>query len=193
MRIIAGKWGSRELDHPEASITRPMPDRVKQAIFDMLGVRFECPGELPALRVGDFFAGSGSLGLEALSRGAEHCCFFERHREALQVLRNNITMLGADEPATVVSGDAWRYDPREGVVAPFQLIFLDPPYRDAMDATADGSVLKFLSRVSPFVAPAAYLVLHHPSQVEYSTSRAGDWTVVTSRRFGTNGVTFFQR
>jgi 16S rRNA (guanine(966)-N(2))-methyltransferase RsmD len=193
MRIVAGKWGSRELDHPDASITRPMPDRVKQAIFDMLGVRFECPGQLPAIRVGDFFAGSGSLGLEALSRGASECWFFERHREAMQVLQNNITMLGAEGPATIGPGDAWRCHLPDSVVAPFQLIFLDPPYRDAMDATTGGSVLKLMRRISPFAVPAAYLVLHHPGDVEYNNAAAGDWTAVTSRRFGTNGVTFFQR
>lgn len=193
MRIIAGKWGSRELDHPDASITRPMPDRVKQAIFDMLGVRFECPGQLPAIRVGDFFAGSGSLGLEALSRGAAHCWFFERHREPLQVLRNNITILSAEGESTVVPGDAWRCSLRNGVSAPFELIFLDPPYRDAMDPTPEGAVLNFLAKISPFAVPAAYLVLHHPGEVEYNAARAGDWDAVTSRRFGTNGVTFFQR
>lgn len=193
MRIIGGQWGSRELDHPAASVTRPMPDRVKQAIFDMLGVRFESPGALPPIQVCDFFAGSGSLGLEALSRGAAHCWFHERHRVALAVLRNNVSMLNAEGVATVVPGDAWRCNLREDVGQSFQLAFLDPPYRDAMDSSVDGPVLRFLARLSPFAAPSAYLVLHHPTDVEYSAASSGDWSAVASRRFGTNGVTLFSR
>lgn len=193
MRVIAGKWGSRELDQPAPSITRPMPDRVKQAIFDMLGVRFECPGELPAIHVGDFFAGSGSLGLEALSRGAAHCWFFERHREALEVLRNNIHSFDAASSSTIVAGDAWHCEFGASSRQPFDLIFLDPPYRDAGDVTVEGPVKKFLLNVAAWAVPAAYLVLHHPGELEYADANAGDWTPVTSRRFGTNGVTFFQR
>ena len=193
MRIIAGKWGSRELEHPDASITRPMPDRVKQAMFDMLGVRFECPGELPSIRVGDFFAGSGSLGLEALSRGAKHCWFFERHREALDVLRNNITTLDAVPVSTIVPGDAWRCNFGPEPLQTWNLVFLDPPYRDALDATENGLVRRFMFRISSRSAPSAMLVLHHPVEVDYAGGGTGDWTVVTSRRFGTNGVTFFQR
>lgn len=193
MRIIGGQWGSRELDQPPAHTTRPMPDRVKQAIFDMLGVRFECPGEIPPILVGDFFSGSGSLGLEALSRGAKHCWFHEQDRSVLDVLRNNITALGALSGATVVPGDAWRIKHRGDEHSPYQLIFLDPPYRDAMDATENGAVFRFLDRIAPFAAPASFLVLHHPAEIEYHSPPSGVWNAVVSRRFGTNGITFFQR
>jgi len=193
MRIIGGQWGSRELDHPPASVTRPMPDRVKQAVFDMLGVRFECPGQIPPIAVGDFFSGSGSLGLEALSRGAKHCWFHERDRAALQVLRNNIALVGALDAATVVPGDAWRPQTHGDERPPYGLVFLDPPYRDAMDAAETGAVLRLLDTLSCVVAPCAYLVLHHPAEIEYHSPDHGDWRTVISRRFGTNGITIFQR
>src|SRR3972149_2479777 len=107
MRIIGGTWRSRRLLRPETDSTRPMPDRVKQTIFDMLGSRYDCPGALPPLLVADVFAGGGSMGWEALSRGAAFCGFFERAREALDALRRNVESLGAGLESSIVSGDAW--------------------------------------------------------------------------------------
>src|SRR3989304_6946937 len=104
MRIIGGQWRSRRLLRPETDSTRPMPDRVKQAIFDMLGSRYDDPGALPPLLVADVFAGGGSMGLEALSRGAAFCSFFERDRQALEALCSNIESLGAGQESRVVAG-----------------------------------------------------------------------------------------
>ena len=131
-----------------------MPDRVKQAIFDMLASRYASPGALPPLFVADVFAGGGSMGLEALSRGAAFCSFFERDRQALEALRGNIDSLGAGQESRVVAGDAWRASMtmptklvREGILAPAALIFLDPPYRDCEDTSKRGAVRRFLERL----------------------------------------------
>jgi len=131
-----------------------MPDRVKQAIFDMLASRYDSPGALPPLFVADVFAGGGSMGLEALSRGAAFCSFFERDLDALEALRGNIESLGAGQVSRVVAGDAWRAPMatptelvREGILAPAALIFLDPPYRDCEDTSDRGAVRRFLERL----------------------------------------------
>lgn len=123
MRIVAGTWRGRALLAPKSAATRPTADRVRQALFDMLlhapwGGRDRMIGAT----VLDGFAGTGALGLEALSRGAAHAHFIERDRIALAALRANIATLRA--PASVHAGDATR--PPPGVAC--GLVFLDPPY-----------------------------------------------------------------
>ncbi|MCH7873340.1 MAG: RsmD family RNA methyltransferase, partial [Planctomycetes bacterium] len=140
MRIIAGKWRSRQLKRPDTAATRPMPDRIKEAIFNSLGARYGSPGALPALRVADLFAGSGSLGLEALSRGAASCCFVEDNVDALAALRLNVEALGAKSSASIAVRDAWAYGASAAGREPFDLIFLDPPYRETEDSSDDGRV-----------------------------------------------------
>ena len=123
MRIIAGAWRGRQLGAPPGSTTRPTADRVRQALFDSL-VHAPWGGPLDGVRVLDAFAGTGALGLEALSRGASHATFLERDRVALAVLRANLALCGAGERATLREADATR--PPPGV--PCGLVFLDPPY-----------------------------------------------------------------
>ena len=120
MRIIAGRWRGRSLAAPPGSATRPTSDRTREALFSMLASRL---GELGGLAVADLFAGTGALGLEALSRGAARCTFVERDPAALATLRANLLALGA-EGAEVRASSAIGF--RGG---PFDLVFLDPPYR----------------------------------------------------------------
>jgi 16S rRNA (guanine966-N2)-methyltransferase len=123
LRIVAGEWGGRRLVAPRGRATRPTSDRVREALFSILG-------PLDGARVLDLFAGSGALGLEALSRGAAHATFVERERAALRALRDNVADLAAD--AEVVAGDArafLRAAQERG--AQYDLVFLDPPYRAA--------------------------------------------------------------
>src|SRR3954465_7399669 len=123
MRIVAGRWGGRTLHAPRGRSTRPTSDRVREALFSILG-------PLDGARVLDLFAGSGALGLEALSRGAAAATFVERERLALRALRDNVADLGAD--AEVVAADArvfLRAARERG--AQYDLVFLDPPYRAA--------------------------------------------------------------
>ena len=127
MRIVAGAWRGRALTAPPGGATRPTADRVRQALFDMLlhapwGGRERIAGAM----VLDAFAGTGALGLEALSRGAEKAHFIERDRAALTALRANVAALGA--AATVHVGDA-RHPPAGPQCG---LVFLDPPYRQGL-------------------------------------------------------------
>ena len=151
MRIIAGRHRGRVLRAPEGAATRPTADRVRQALFDMLwhapwGGRTVVQDQL----VLDAFAGTGALGLEALSRGADHATFFEIDRAALAALRANITACKEDTRSAVVAADATR-PPRARV--PCGLIFLDPPY-------GEGLVAKAVARLDAagWIAPGALLV-----------------------------------
>ena len=119
MRIIAGQWRGRPLVAPQGQDTRPTADRVREALFSMLASRL---GSFEGLQVADLFAGSGALGLEALSRGAAHCVFVENDRRAIDAIRANLAALGA-------SGDVLpRSAEHAALPVPVDLAFLDPPY-----------------------------------------------------------------
>ena len=168
-----------------------MPDRVKQAIFDILGCWYGTPGALPALRTADVFAGSGSMGLEAISRGAECCCFFERNREALAALRENIASLSAETKSNVVAKDAWRFASGDPSGRAFDLVFLDPPYRESDDASSDGKVFGYLQRLAGGIAPRPLVVLHHSSRVRFSVDARWGWSIIDERVIGSSAVTSF--
>ena len=141
MRIIAGQWRGRTLVAPKGDATRPTADRTREALFSMLTSRL---GSFEDLRVADFFAGSGALGLEALSRGAASCLFVEQDRAALDALRANAEKLGIRpdiRPQSVLTlGPAKE---------PLDLILMDPPY-----GTGAGSVaLDKLNRLG-WISPA---------------------------------------
>jgi 16S rRNA (guanine(966)-N(2))-methyltransferase RsmD len=193
LRIIAGTWRSRRLLRPETGRTRPMPDRVKAAIFSMLGSHYDVPGRLPAVCVADVFAGSGSMGLEALSRGADCCWFFERDRDAVAVLRKNCESLGAVDRCRVVVGDAWLLAGAPPPDGPFDLVLLDPPYRDSADSTEPGTVRRFLSRLAETAGNGRVVALHHPAHVRYTLPSDGAWRTLKARTFGTNGITLLAR
>jgi 16S rRNA (guanine(966)-N(2))-methyltransferase RsmD len=124
MRIIAGEFRGRKLLPPEGEVTRPVTDRVKQSLFDIL-----TPHLADAL-VYDCFAGTGSMGLECLSRGAKHATFFEADRSAVARLRKNIESLGLKDRTTIVSGDLFKWFANSAANGKSSsLIFLDPPYR----------------------------------------------------------------
>lgn len=122
MRIIAGEWRGRKLVAPKGESTRPTADRTRETLFSMLASRL---GSFEELAVADLFAGSGALGLEALSRGAAKCLFVEQESRALDSIRENIASLKARERATVQSGSVMSMGPAS---RPLDLILLDPPY-----------------------------------------------------------------
>jgi 16S rRNA (guanine966-N2)-methyltransferase len=123
VRIIAGRWRGRPLFAPEGSATRPTADRVREALFSMVASRI---GSFEGLQVADLFAGSGALGLEALSRGAAHCVFVENDRRAVDSIRANIAALGASGEVLARSAE------HSALPAPVDLAFLDPPYASGL-------------------------------------------------------------
>lgn len=129
MRIIAGNWRGRPLLAPKGDTTRPTADRTREALFSMLTSRL---GSFEGLAVADLFAGSGALGLEALSRGAASCLFVEQDRGAIEALRANIAKLGANgadirAQSVLALGPASR---------PLDLLMMDPPYGSGAGAVA---------------------------------------------------------
>jgi len=122
MRIIAGAWRARPLIAPPGRDTRPTSARTREGLFSMLQSRL---GGLEGLRVADVFAGTGALGLEALSRGAAHCTFYEKDRPALDALAGNIARLGATARADI---RAQSIDQAAPPARPCDLIMVDPPY-----------------------------------------------------------------
>ena len=125
MRIIAGTWRGRALQAPPGAATRPTADRVRQALFDrLMHAPWAGRAVMEGARILDAFAGTGALGLEALSRGAAHATFIENARPALAALRANIEVCRARDRCAVLPADALRPPPG----APCGLVFLDPPY-----------------------------------------------------------------
>jgi 16S rRNA (guanine966-N2)-methyltransferase len=138
MRIIAGRWRGRPILAPAGQATRPTSDRTREALFSMLASRI---GSFEGLAVADLFAGSGALGLEALSRGAARCTFVETDRAAIDAIRRNLAALGGE-------GEIHAHAPQHARDSgPLDLAFLDPPYRSGLAAPA-------LARVP--LAPGAF-------------------------------------
>jgi 16S rRNA (guanine966-N2)-methyltransferase len=167
MRIVAGEFGGRRLVVPRDARVRPTADRVREAWMSILAE------SLPGARVLDLFAGSGALGLEALSRGAATAEFVELNAPSIRALRENIGTLGLEARCTVHRGDALRFAERLPP-AEFDVAFADPPY--AHDTAAR---LVALFRRTPF---ARILSVEHSADL----SLPGDGT----RRYGDTALTF---
>jgi 16S rRNA (guanine966-N2)-methyltransferase len=177
MRVIAGSAGGVRLVAPRGPETRPITDRVKETLFAILGER------VIDARAIDLYAGSGAIGIEALSRGAAHCTFVERGREALTALRENLRRAEMEDEATVIGLDVMRA--LEAYPADrYDLAFLDPPY-------AARAILAPLERLVPHLAPGAGVVVKHfwrSGPPEVAGLRA--WR---ERRFGETSLTFLER
>jgi len=169
MRVVAGELGGRRLVAPDGTSTRPTTDRVREAIFNSLG----SAGVLDGALVADLFAGSGAIGIEALSRGAERCVFVERDRAALRALDQNLEALDLRDRSKVLSSDAMSV----AASLDADIVFADPPYDfDAWEA--------LLGRVS------ADLVVAESG----ATVRAPHgWTVTREKKYGRTRVTFLER
>ncbi len=148
LRLIAGEWRRRQLRTPEGDTTRPSADRTRETLFSMLASRL---GSFEGLRVADLFAGSGALGLEALSRGAAHCLFVEQDAAAIRAIRANVSALKAESRCDVRAASVLALGPAR---APLDLLLLDPPY-----GTGAGSVaLDRLARLG-WIGPASWVAL----------------------------------
>ena len=167
MRIVAGEFGGRRLAMPRDARVRPTADRVREAWMSILA------GALPGARVLDLYAGSGALGLEALSRGAQSVTFVELNPPSLRALEANVATLGVADRVTVHRGDALRYAERLGSGA-FALALADPPY-----GREDAARLVALFRRTPF---ARILSVEHGADLRLD----GD----TTRRYGDTALTF---
>lgn len=181
MRIIGGLWRSRRIRFAAAPEVRPTPDRIRETLFNWL------QGAVPRSRCLDLFAGSGALGLEALSRGAAEVTFVERDPRVVESLRGTLAELGADS-GRVVAADAFEF--LHGPATAYDLVFLDPPFARGWL----GDLCKLLADRG-WLAPHAWIYLEcatrdgvpalPPGWIEWRHARAGEVSAYLARRAGT--------
>lgn len=182
MRVIAGSLGGRILKAPRGSRTRPTADRVREALFSMLG-------SMSNASVLDLYAGTGALGIEALSRDAGRAVFVERAHAALSCLRDNISTLGLGERALVVPMVVERASGEMARLGPFDLIFCDPPW--AMVPQVWRLLANF--GIEGYLASAGRLVLEHPEKLTVTPETFGPLSLVRTRIWGGSAATILQR
>jgi 16S rRNA (guanine966-N2)-methyltransferase len=177
MRVVAGELRGRRIVAPAGTSTRPTTDKVREATFNALGSRDLVVGA----QVADLYAGSGAIGIEALSRGALHCTFVERDRDALRALRTNLETLELTDRSRIVTGDVLAV---AGAVDA-DLVFADPPY----DFDAWDRLLGALR--APFVVAESGAELVAPTR--WPDGLSNGFRVTRSKRYGRTWVTFFER
>lgn len=170
IRVVSGEFGGRKLLVPEGVSTRPTTDKVRQAVFNSL----DSAGLIDGAAVADLFAGSGALGIEALSRGAATCVFVERDRAALRALRANVDALNLVDRTTIVTTDVLAWVP---AMRGIDLVLVDPPYEFAAWAQLLGLVR------------APYVVAESDREIDAPDG----WAMVRSRRYGRTWVTQLER
>jgi 16S rRNA (guanine966-N2)-methyltransferase len=180
VRVIAGRLGGRELRAPRGGRTRPTSDRVKEALFSMLG-------DLEQASVLDLYAGSGALGIEALSRGARHATFVEPARAALAALRANLARLGLQEHARVIALPVERAGGKLAGDAPYDLVLCDPPWAEL--PLAIESVGRLLE--SALLSSSARLIVEHPAREALELGELAGLERRAARRWGDTAVTIF--
>jgi 16S rRNA (guanine966-N2)-methyltransferase len=153
MRIIAGSFRSRPLEAPAGLATRPTSDRLRETLFNVLAPRIEGAAFL------DLYAGSGAVGMEALSRGADRVTFVERAPAALKVLRANLSRLGLSAGFRIAPGSVKSFLRRPDPGATFDLVFLDPPYDAAAEYAATLGLLGGAAAV--LLASGAMVIAEH--------------------------------
>jgi len=191
MKVIAGKLRGRSIIAPPGLETRPIPDRVKKALFDILGSRLALPGSLPAVAVLDMFAGSGALGIEALSRGAAFCCFVESDPRAVRALKANIESLNLSDQAEILQADALSTAVPSGPQEGFGIVFLDPPYRLSRLPPPTGPIPALLEQLPQRarLSNDAIIVLRHEAAVSYALRSYGRLEPVMHRTYGKMAIT----
>ncbi len=189
MRIIAGQFRGRNLQSPDGHGTRPITDKAKESVFNILGHRWGLPGDLPDFDVLDLFAGSGGLGIEALSRGARSCLFVERDRRTLQCLRHNVTQLRVGVRCSVVPGNAWTMRIPRPFGGRYGLIFVDPPFRDVEKPEYS---LDLLERLAPALTEDGVIVFRHEIGTTFPRDTVRALRCFDAREFGRMTVLFYE-
>jgi 16S rRNA (guanine966-N2)-methyltransferase len=183
MRIVGGKHRGRRLAAPPGGAVRPTSERAREALFNILAHgRFAPAPVFEDARVLDVFAGTGAIGLEALSRGARYAAFIETDRQAREALAANIKALGETGRTRVLAIDATAPPRSDG---PYDLVFLDPPYRTGLAAPA----LAALARTG-WLAPDALAVVELAARSKFEAP-AG-FTLLEERRYGAGRLVFLR-
>jgi 16S rRNA (guanine966-N2)-methyltransferase len=180
VRIIAGKFRGRKLVCPKL-VTRPTLDRVREALFSILG-------DLSEANVVDFYAGSGALGLEALSRGASYVTLVEADRQAAAVIRKNVVGWGIEGAYRVIECAVARSRGSLSQRAPIDLVLGDPPWNISAEAAVSVPEV-----ITGLLAPSAIVVLGHAARDELAVSEASGLERYDRRSWGDSALSFFRR
>jgi len=178
LRVISGTAGGLLLKSPKRHALRPTQDRIRQVIFSSLAEH------VPGARVLDLFAGTGSFGIEALSRGATSATFVEQDKEAVQCIRDNL--LHCHLQGDVRQEDAMAFLD-SAPSTPFDLIFADPPYMKSHGTLDDDPLLK---KIESFLSPEGIFVWEHYAEREVQNARS--WEIIRHRTYGETGLTFLR-
>lgn len=187
MRIVGGDWKGRPIEAPEGRDTRPTTDRVRESLASMVLSCFDL--DLTGLSMLDAFAGSGALGLELLSRGAERCCFVDSDARALACIKKNVASFGLGrERSSVMRGQIHKLIERKSLLGtPFDLVLLDPPY--AMDAAEVASCLELMA-VSGMLSSGCIVLYERSSDSEQLPLANSE--LLRTRDFGTTSVELYR-
>jgi 16S rRNA (guanine966-N2)-methyltransferase len=178
MRVIAGEAKGRKLKMVPGAATRPVGDRVKEALFSILG------GRVVDARFLDLYAGTGSVGIEALSRGARSAVFVDRQRQAVRTILDNLTHTGLKDRSQVVRGDAFAFL-RRGDLEPFDLIYVAPPQYKGLWA----KTLLALEEASLLAPEGLVIVQIHPKEYEELELRSLE--LIDQRKYGSTLLCFY--
>jgi 16S rRNA (guanine966-N2)-methyltransferase len=182
MRIVGGEFRGRPLATPRSQSIRPTTDRTREAVFNVLAHRF--PEKLQGARVLDLFAGTGALGLEALSRGAAHCLFIEESAEGRGLIRTNVEAFGLQGRTKIFRRDATGLGDA-GTIAPFGLVFADPPYGKGLGETALRSALR-----GGWLLSGALCVVEEAASASFAP---GDgFSILDERSYGDTVIRFIE-
>ncbi len=182
MRVVGGEFRGRPLATPRDHAIRPTTDRAREAVFNVLAHRFG--EELEGARVLDLFAGTGALGLEALSRGASYAVFIEESAEGRGLIRSNVEAFGLTGRTKIFRRDATNLG-EAGTMAPFGLLFADPPYGKGLGELALQS-----ARAGGWLAPGALCVVEETAAVLFQPG-AG-FSVIDERNYGETVIRFIE-
>lgn len=183
MRIVAGTLKGRMINAPDGLDTRPTTDRVREALFSSL---FSLLGGFDGLVVLDAFAGSGALGIEALSRGAARAVFYEHDAKAAATLKRNLETCGiGPDKAQIIRRDVLKAEGADST-APYNLVFLDPPY-----AYDPATVLELASKLDAGAVIVYEHALDSRKQVDAAAQAAG-LDILTSKKYGKTGITILE-
>ncbi|MBR2188651.1 MAG: 16S rRNA (guanine(966)-N(2))-methyltransferase RsmD [Eubacterium sp.] len=181
MRVIAGKCRSMPLAAPAGEDTRPTTDRIKETLFNIL------MADVPGCRFLDLFAGSGGIGIEALSRGAAFCCFVDNSRAAVSVIRKNLQFTKLADDAEVLQMDVVSAVSLLDKKEPFDIVFLDPPYGQGLEV----SVLERLAS-SRCVTDQTLFILETSLDGDVSFLEEAGFRITREKRYKTNRHLFFR-
>ncbi|HTV67714.1 MAG TPA: 16S rRNA (guanine(966)-N(2))-methyltransferase RsmD [Rhizobiaceae bacterium] len=183
MRIVGGEFRGRPLATPRSNEIRPTTDRTREAVFNVLAHRFA--GRLEGARVLDLFAGTGALGIEAISRGAASCLFIEETAEGRGLIRTNVEALGLQGRTKIFRRDATNIGDA-GTIQPFGVVFADPPYGKGF-----GEKALQAARSGGWLEPKALCVVEEAASAPFAPGTG--FEVVDERDYGETVIRFIER